>query len=400
MISRKLIITKIDTLIYSSLVEDGDIVEIRCSSIKDSNKPKLGDIYVGRVKNIVANIGAAFIEISPGIECYYSLEQNNCPIFTSKIGKKSLCIGDELLVQVQKEAVKTKATTVTSNLNFSGNYVVLTVGNNKIGISSKIKDAKRQELQEIVTPYKSTEYGFIVRTNAKDISSIELSQEIEQLISEYRNVVQYATTRTCFACVKEAFNPYITHIRDTYKEGLTEIIIEDIELFEQVKTFLNLEKNNRVDRLRLYEDKLLPLHKLYSIESTLELALKERIWTKSGAYLIIQSTEALHVIDVNTGKYVNKKNTEDAYYRINLEAAKEAVKQIRLRNLSGIIIIDFINLSEKEHLNQLLTELQKQLKKDPIQTVFIDVTKLQLVEITRKKIRKTLKESLRDADLG
>ena len=144
----------------------------------------------------------------------------------------------------------------------------------------------------------------------------------------------------------------------------------------------------------MYEDKLLPLHKLYSIETKLSDALREKVWMKSGAYLVIQPTEALTVIDVNTGKYIGKKRDDAAYFKINLEAAKEAAKQIRLRNLSGIILVDFINLDSKDNINRLLEAFKGYLASDPIQTLLIDITKLQLVEVTRKKVRKPLHEML------
>ena len=147
-----------------------------------------------------------------------------------------------------------------------------------------------------------------------------------------------------------------------------------------------------MEKLRLYEDKILPLHKLYGIEAHLDNALRERVWLKSGAYLVIQPTEALTVIDVNTGKCISKKKDDEAYLKINLEAAKEAARQIRLRNLSGIILVDFINLSKEEYMDELLRVFRQELQKDPIATSLVDVTKLQLVEVTRKKVRKPLHE--------
>ena len=148
-----------------------------------------------------------------------------------------------------------------------------------------------------------------------------------------------------------------------------------------------------MEKLRLYEDALLPLHKLYSIETKLRDALKEKVWMKSGAYLVIQPTEALTVIDVNTGKCIGKKKDDKVYFKINAEAAREAARQIRLRNLSGIILIDFVNLEHKEKMQELLELFNGYLRQDPIQTTLVDMTKLQLVEVTRKKVRKPLHEA-------
>lgn len=391
--NRKLIITKLNNQIVTSLLEEDVVVEIH-SSEAEQGGVRLGNIYVGRVKNIVANIGAAFIEVQKGVECYYALDQNPDPIFTRKIGNKPLCIGDELLVQVSKEAVKTKAPTVTGNLCLTGKYAVLTMGNTRISMSGKLPKDAKELFQEWMLPFGHKKYGWIVRTNAKACTKDELLQEVVALSEEYERLIEISDTRTCFSCLKTGLMPYIADLRDIYQEGLTEIVVEDEVLFEQVETFLREDQPEDLSRLRLYREHMLPLHKVYSIEKAIEEALKERVWMKSGAYLVIQPTEALTVIDVNTGKCVGKKKHDDTYYHINLEAAKEAAKQIRLRNLSGIIIIDFINMDEKAQTERLLSALRGYLQKDPIPAVLVDMTKLQLVEVTRKKVRKPLKESM------
>ena len=390
--NRKFIITKFDHRIMTTVLENEEVVELHC--MKDTEQDvALGNIYVGKVKNIVANIGAAFIEISNGVECYFSMTDNPTPIFTHKIGKKPLCIGDELIVQVSKEAVKTKVPTVSSKLELTGKYAVLTSGDTRIGASAKLLKEEKERLTKIASSFASSNYGIIMRTNANGIESDVLEREIEKLILEYENIVKTATTRVCFSCLKKAPNPYLTELKNLKQEGLSEFVVEDLDIYEEMKQFLSEHQSEDLDKLRLYSDKLLPLHKLYSIEKHIENALKERVWMKSGAYLVIQPTEALTVIDVNTGKCVSKKKDDKEYLKINIEAAKEAAKQIRLRNLSGIIIIDFINLSKKEYMDELLEILQYELHKDPVATSFVDITKLQLVEVTRKKIRKPFHEA-------
>ncbi len=394
--NRKLVITTTEDKILTTVLENDEVVELHCMGAdEDENAIRLGNIYIGKVRNIVKNIGAAFIEIAGGVECYYTLEDNQHPIFTNKIGKKSLCIGDELVVQISKEAVKTKVPTVTSKLNFTGKYAVLTNGDARIGVSNKINKEDRTRLLEFAKSYTNESYGFIMRTNAKDASNGELKKEMEHLINSYQTLVDTAQTRTCFSCLKHAPKQYLTELRNIYQEGLTDIIVEEQSLYEEVKTYLASEQPEDLDKLRLYEDKLLPLHKLYSLDTHVANALKEKVWLKSGAYLVIQHTEALTVIDVNTGKCVNKKKDDDTYLKINMEAAKEAAKQIRLRNLSGIILVDFINLSETEKTETLLHVFRQELQKDPIVTTLVDMTKLQLVEVTRKKVRKPFFEAIR-----
>lgn len=392
--NRKLVITKLDNKILTVVLENENVVELHC--VKEEMQDKtamLGNIYVGKVKNIVGNIQAAFIEIANGVECYYSLEENKSPMFTNKIGKKPLCIGDELIVQVAKEAVKTKVPTVTSKISFTGKYAVLTSGDTRIGASTKLSKEEKERLISIAERYASEKYGFILRTNAKDVSEELLTDEIENLIQEYEQLVATAKMRVCFSCLKQAPKQYLTELKNVYQDGLTDIVVEDAKLYSEVKEYLENNQPEDLDKLRLYADKLLPLHKLYSIEKHVENALKERVWMKSGAYLVIQPTEALTVVDVNTGKCIAKKKDDNTYFKINIEAAHEAAKQLRLRNLSGIIIVDFVNMANKEMMHDLLEYFEKELKKDSVATTLVDMTKLQLVEVTRKKIRKPFHEA-------
>ncbi len=390
--NRKLIITKLNEKIVTVLLENDKVAELHYSNTVDEDTAALGNIYVGRVKNIVANIDAAFIEIANGIECYYALDANQTPVFTKKIGKKPLSIGDELLVQISKEAVKTKVPTASSNLNFSGKYAILTSGDIRIGVSTKLGKADRERLQHAASPFASEQYGFIIRTNAKDLSEEELQKELKSLVLQYETLIGTAATRRCFSCLKRAPKEYLIELRNIYQEGLTDIVVEDTAIYEEIKAYLTEEQPEDLSKLRLYEDKLLPLHKLYSVETHLINALKSRVWLKSGAYLIIEPTEALTVIDVNTGKCISRKKDDETYRKINLEAAKEVARQIRLRNLSGIILIDFINLSKQEYMEELLSMLRQEFSKDPITTTLVDITKLQLVEVTRKKVRRPLHE--------
>jgi ribonuclease G len=394
--SQKLIVSRIENCIWSALFEEDKMIELRCTKEDSAKQAKVGNVYIGKVKNIVANIGAAFVEIAEGIECYYSLSENPTPIFTQKIGKKPLCIGDELLVQVSKEALKTKVPTVTSKISLAGKYAVLTTGDTRVGVSSKIGNEERTRLLTATQTFISDAFGIIIRTNAKDVSLDVIENELKFLVNEYSKLVSNAKTRTVFSCMKEAPKDYVVEVRNLSKETLEEIVVEDEDIFEEIKTFLEENQPEDVGKLRIYKDSLLPLHKLYNIEKCISNALKEQVWLKSGAYLVIQPTEALTVIDVNSGKCISKKHDLDAIFKVNREAALECARQIRLRNISGIILIDFINMDDAEYMKRLLDVLERELSKDPVVTNLVDVTKLQLVEITRKKVRKPLHEAVRD----
>lgn len=376
----------------TAVLENGTVAELHVDDLNVSHY-HVGDIYIGRVKNIVKNIQAAFIEIQPGVECYYRISDNPDPVFTKKLGKKPLCIGDELLVQIEREAVKTKVPTVTSNLNLTGKYAVLTHGNRQIGVSAKLPKELRQTFKDTFQSYAGDAYGFIIRTNAAALTVEELGEELDSLRASYEQLTMLAMSRTCFTCMKQSPREYLTELRNIYQDALTEVIVEDEELYEETEKFLREEQPEDLGKLVRYDDPLLPLHKLYSVEHVLQEALKERVWMKSGAYLVIQPTEALTVIDVNSGKCVLKKADSQAFYKINKEAAREAARQIRLRNLSGIILIDFINMKDEMEQQELLNYFSGQLKADPVRADVVDMTKLQLVEVTRRKVRKPLHEA-------
>ena len=387
---------KTEGQIRTFFLENDEIVEIHCAPADEESAGRhlLGNIYVGKVKNIVPNIGAAFVEIESGVNCYYDMKDAEHAVFTHKIGKKPLCIGDELVVQISKEAVKTKAPTVTGNISFTGRYAVLTHGNTRIGVSSKIPKKVREEYKERLRQFQNDRFGIIVRTNAKDAPFQDVLDEISRLKAEYEKIMSAAPTRVCFSCLRSAPPSYISNLKNVYMEGMEEIIVGDPELYTRIQAFFAAEIPEKEGLLRLYDDSAFPLGKLYSTQTAIEKALREKVWLRNGGYLVIQPTEALTVIDVNSGKSIGKEKNETGIMKINLEAAKEAAHQIRLRNLSGIIIVDFINLEDKENTAELLRTFRYYLSRDPIQTTLVDITPLNLVELTRKKVRKPLYETV------
>lgn len=393
--NNKLVLTTKENRIISSLIEDNEFVQLRVDSM-DSDSI-LGNIYVGKVKNIVKNINAAFIEIADGVMCYYSLEENKYPIYVKDKKSDRLVMGDEILVQIEKENIKTKAPVATCHLNFTGKYVVLTHGKTKVGVSSKItSDKEKKRLKEILSSYKNSEYGFIIRTNAEGAAEEILRGEIETLIKRYEEITGFGVHRSAFSLVYKTPSAYLCDIRDGYANALTEIVTDNQLIFTQIKEYLATFQEEDLDKLRLYQDDQIKLSALYNIDKRLDEATREHVWLKSGAYLVIQHTEAFNVIDVNTGKAIaGKKKAQETFLKINLEAAREAARQIRLRNLSGIIIIDFIDLLEKKDQEILMRELTDLFRKDPVKTTVVDITALNLVEITRKKVRKPLHEQMK-----
>jgi ribonuclease G len=392
---KKILILKENNEIWTYILEDNEIVEIHYDEALDNAKGshQVGNIYIGKVKKILKNIGAAFVEIEPGLECYYDLSQADTAIFTTKVGKKSLSIADELVVQLSKEGMKSKGPTVTSEISFTGYYSVLTTGNTRIGVSAKVPKGRSEELKGYLVKYQNEEYGIIIRTNGGYAPLEVIEEEIERHIRTLNELKFKATMRTCFSVLQRKPPNYITDILNVAVGGLSKILVNDKELYDEIVKYCK-PFNTLPELIQLVEEKNTSLAAVYNTRKVLERALDEKVWLKSGAYLVIQPTEALTVIDVNSGKYEKKESDREATLKINCEAAKEIAKQLRLRNISGIIIVDFINMEDEEDLISLVKELKGQLAKDSVKTTFVGITKLQLIEITRKKIRKPLSETL------
>lgn len=372
--------------------ENGHAAELSC--LPAGGESILGNIYVGKVKNIAANISAAFIEIANGQLCYYALNDNDAPIFTMPKKKNTLVAGDELLVQVSREAVKTKAPTVTANLNFAGKYLVLTSGKRHLGLSSKLSPEEKQRLRSIAEPFLTEDFGVIVRTNAAGASEEELREELRELTETYRHTVATGRNQSCFSLVYRELSAYTTRLRGLRTDSFDKIATDRADIYEELKTYLTAHQPEDLPKLHFYKETAPSLDSIYGLSKAFEEAGKERVWLKSGGYLVIQPTEALTVVDVNTGKYTGKKKKNDTFLKINLEAARELARQLRLRNLSGIIVADFIDMEREEDNQTLMAVLASELKKDPVKTALVDMTPLGLVEITRKKVQKTLAEQV------
>ena len=400
-----------DFMVSALYDENRTMLEVSLSALDEESL--LGNLYIGRVENVVKNLNAAFIRISPEQICYYSMDDYKNPLFTKKVSvKKPLVEGEELVVQVTREALKTKEPAVTTNLNFTGKYAVLTTENQRIGISAKLSKTDRERLKSLAETIEHPDFGLILRTNAKDATDEEILAEIQGLAEEWQNLKETAKHKTCYSCLKKEPPAYLREIVNLPTSSVNELITDDRNVFLKLCSNFGITEDDLwtkgsvsvpIDEvnvtetltLRYYHDSLLSLSSLYSVKSSVEKAIAEKVWLNSGAYLIIQPTEAMTVIDINTGKNVAKKGVQENFLKINKEAAIEIAHRLRLRNLSGIIIVDFMNLASKEAEAELMSTFRAALKNDPVPTQLIDMTKLGLVEVTRKKVRKSLPEVLR-----
>ena len=410
--SRRLLTVHNDR-VMTALWENGRITEC---TVDERMPAFLGRIYVARVDHIVNSIGGAFLSAGDN-KLYFSLKDNPLPVFVHAQRSECITEGDEIVVQVTKEALKTKEACAGSELQISGRYCVimmekaLKMPKLKVLLSRKISDSVFRKkivddteiLDNVKMLYQSVkEKKFnlcvMIRTNAAEVPKEMVLAEIAQNCKELYAVLEKASYRSTGSLLWQPVPAYVSTIRDTSLNMLESIVCDDRNLLEEVK--MALENSGCAEGLTysLYEDESYPMCKCYNLEADIEKALNKQVWLSSGAYLVIEQTEALAAIDVNTGKAVAKHKSEsqdDYFYRINKEAAKEIMYQLRLRNLSGMILVDFISMKDHELEEKLMEELEELARKDSVHTRIVDITALGLVEITRKKIREPLDKQLR-----
>lgn len=370
----------------------------------EDNASLVNNIYVARVDKLVHGINAAFVTIANKQSCYLSLEDAKSVIYTNKhSNKEALCCGDEILVQVVKDAIKTKEPVVTTKLSIYGNYCVVTTDDTSIGVSKKIPRDIALGIRDCIAPFvaghEQDRYGVIIRTNARSVSQEVLCSDLEATISLYKNIIKKAEHAVLYTRLLENTKDYLLKLYHLDFSTIDEVLTDQDDIYDELMAEFTPRKlisdnacMNIADKIHRYDDSAISLNLLYKLSSQINELCTSLVWLNSGANIIIEQLETLSVIDVNSGKCPAKKGTD--ILKINKEAASEAARQLRLRNISGMIIIDFINMKSKADETELVNHLKEALKKDSITCSFIDITKLGLVEITRKKEHKSLKETI------
>ncbi|MEE1243025.1 MAG: ribonuclease E/G [Frisingicoccus sp.] len=385
-ISKEVVITNYKNHYLITLLENGKAKEF---FLKSHDGIEIGDIFVGKVKNIVENIQAAFVEVSPGVIWYYSLKSNKNHLFVNK-DKKKIHIGDEILVQIECGGIKQKAPVLTSKIQLQGKYLVFLGNHAFFGLSKKITSENvRNRMKNLGHQLIDSDpsNGIILRTNSAEVDESIVIEEYNALKANYNHIMANYSKRTCFSKLYSMPKDWLSYVHTPSSPDLR--VVTDCE-----EVYKSIQECN----CELYTDETYPLMKLKSLETQISRALSKNVWLRSGASLVIECTEALTAIDVNTSKTETRKKDEETFLQINLEAAREVCRQLRLRNISGIIIVDFINLSNKEYSDQLMAELRKMVKEDPVQTNVIDITPLGLVELTRKRTYKPFHEQFRESE--
>lgn len=382
----------------AAIIEDEKVVEVLIE--REEERRINANIYKGKVANVLPGMESAFVNI--GLEKNAFLYVNDLREFEEKYLdgicnserpiEDILTVGDEVVVQVLSEPRGTKGARVTTHYTIPGKYLVLMPNNNHIAISKKIKEEEeKNRLEEIVRDLKPENMGVIIRTAAQGKSIFHFEREMEYLVKKWEDIEKKTSTAKIGEVLYKDNGIVATVLRDIFSNEIDELVIDNEEAYWEVIDYINaFSEKTLKTKIKLYNDDEIGIFERYGIEKEIENALKEEVRLECGGYLVIQKTEALISIDVNTGKNTGSYNLEQTVLNTNLEAAREIPRQLRLRNLGGIIIIDFIDMRLEEDKLKVLEALEQNLSKDRIKNNIVHFTDLGLIEMTRKRTGKPL----------
>jgi len=400
-----------------ALLEDGTIAELYVDRGDDSNI--VGNIYKGKVLRVLPGMQAAFVNIGLNQAAFIyvddvfyddfreyerlfnvesemdedDVENESGQKFTKKRDfniEELIYEGQEILVQVAKSPMGTKGARISSYISIPGRFLVLMPTSDHIGISRRIEDeAERERLKGLVQKLRTENFGYIVRTAAEGEQEEKLAYEMGFLNNLWKNVQKKFETAPAPSLLHQELSISLRAVRDLSIQEVEKVVIDLRPTYHAILSFLDNYMPSLKDHVVLYEGSE-PVFDAYNLEGDISRALKRKVWLKSGGYILIEHTEALVAIDVNTGRYVGKHNLEETILKTNLEAVKEIAYQIRLRDLGGIIIIDFIDMEKKTNQEKIFSALKEALKKDKSKTHVLPMSEMGLIQMTRKRTREPL----------
>ena len=393
------------------LLEGGQVIEFYVERKRDASL--VGNIYKGKVVKILPGMQSAFVDIGlekaaflyvadiiTEMEDYAPFleeeDKSNSIEIVPRRGRQDLPIeeliqeGQELLVQVSKDPMGSKGARVTSYVTLPGRYLVLMPSLEHIGISRRISDEiERARLRGIVETIKPKGYGLIIRTASEGCTEDELKNDQELLLLLWENV-QKKRERVVAPCLLYSdLDLAFRSVRDLMSQDVERLVIDSEDEYERIRDFVNTYFSKLLSKIELFGDEE-PIFEAFGVEVDISRALGRKVWLKSGGYIVIDQTEAMTVIDVNTGKFVGKEDLEDTILKTNLEAVKEIAYQIRLRNLGGIIIIDFIDMERIENREKVFNAFMEAMKRDRAKNTILHISELGLIQMTRKRVRESL----------
>jgi ribonuclease G len=430
-----------------AITEDGRLAEL---FVETANKEKMvGDIYLGRVAKVMPGIKAAFIDLGLGQDgfLHFSDIGTRFEEYTAMIGDEEddeegaegtpvtegsparasgtsdapvapappaprrdaprerggnhhpprkdiqLDKGQEIIVQITKEPVGKKGVRVTSEVSLAGRFLVLLPFDGKIGISKKISSFKeKRRLRKIVQAILPEGFGVIIRTVAEGKDDSSLTTDLKDLIDTWREVEKTVKSEKAPCLLYKDMSTTSSVIRDLFSNDVTRVVIDSKKLHKEIRAYIKYTSAQLLDKIELHKDRR-PIFDVYGIEKEIETTLSRKVWLKSGGYLIIDPTEAMVVIDVNSGRYAAKKEQEQNSLRTDMEAAREVCRQLRLRDMGGIIVCDFIDLEDERNKRKVYEELKKEFRRDRAKVTVLPMTEFGLVQITRQRIRQAILHS-------
>ncbi len=385
-----------------AILEDGELSEIHISR----EERIVGSIYKGRVTNVLEGMQAAFVDIGLEKNAFLCLEDaiSNVSHDDEDLLEevKEISIKDvlkpnqEILVQIIKEPIGTKGPRVSAHITLPGRFLVLLPMANYTGVSRRIEcQTERERVKKLVSNIKPDNMGVIIRTVAEGREEEDFKKDLDFLLKLWDKIREKSNESLSPLCIHQDLSLVYKIIRDVLDSNTERFIIDSKEEYKKIKELVEVTSPNLKSKIKLYTGKR-ALFDIYGLEKKIEDATKSKIWLDSGGYIIIEKTEALTVIDVNTGKFVGSKSLEDTILKTNLEAVEKIAREIRLRDIGGIVIIDFIDMENISHRSLILKELTEAVKKDRTKTNVIEMTGLGLVEITRKRISQDLDNVLKE----
>ncbi|MCF6092715.1 Rne/Rng family ribonuclease [Microaerobacter geothermalis] len=397
---KKIIANCANQEIKVALIEDQRLVELFLE--RPNDRRLVGNIYKGKVANVLPGMQAAFIDLGIGKNAFLYIDDLLPPRLLDPESREKkvkgniqeyLRMGEELLVQVCKEPLGNKGPRVTTHLTLPGRFLVYLPTGNYVAISRRIEnEEERERLKSITEQYRNKEDGFIVRTAAEGASEKELAQDVLFLRRVWQNTLEASKQVESPGLIYRDLDLLSRVIRDLMDDDVEELVVNSKEAYHKLASLL-IDDPNLQTRIRLHEANG-DIFAYYGVLQEMEKALKRKVWLKSGGYVVFDQTEALIAVDVNTGKFTGKHSLEETVFRTNMEAAREIPRQLRLRGIGGIIIIDFIDMDKPEYKAAVLDALQEEVHKDRTKSQILGITQLGLVEMTRKKVRQSLEDML------